>query len=313
MTVAPRGGGPRLSVAIEDTDPYREAYHHAVQPRQTAGQLAAWQASVTAAWCLLTRLNPERAAAAAGLWTALVPLRPEPHGRSRSSSAREAFGVVATTPERDPVRLAETVVHETAHIALGALTDLADLTDPHDRTRHRVGWRPDPRPVGAVLTGTYAHLALLEFWLRRRQTLDGARADDAEARLHHYGRQVTAALLTLRNHPAPTSLGARFVEAMADEAARCGFPVRGPSAVHPVGGPGDESHHRVTSRDVAPPVRPPGRPPPPDPAGAARGEAAAAKCEGKPSIETRRGGTGGQGSVVARRECEEYPLLCTEG
>jgi HEXXH motif-containing protein len=244
LTVPSRAGAPALSVVLEDGDLYRDTHGHPVLPRQTAGQLHVWQTSVAEAWDVVTRLVPERAAACAALWSALVPLRPPRTGQGVSSSAREAYGAIAASFTPDPVRLAETVVHESAHIAFGALADLADLADPDDRTLQKVGWRDDARPLGSVLTGTHAHLALLEFWRRRRRELTGGQARVASARLHHYGRQVADALRVLQDHPALTPLGARFVELMADEAERCGFPVRRlPSARA-----GAPSHLRVASR-----------------------------------------------------------------
>ncbi len=165
-----------------------------------------------------------------------------------SSSAREAYGAIAVSFTTDPVRLAETVVHETAHIAFGALADLTDLTNPEDRTLtlEQVGWREDTRPVGSVLTGTHAHLALLELWRRRRQELSGRQARAARARLRHYGRQVVDALRILRGHPALTPVGARFVADMVDEAARCGFPVHPQPSARPLG----TSSVRVLSREA---------------------------------------------------------------
>ena len=246
MTAGPPGDAPPLSVILEDTDPYRDAHGHPVLPRQTPEELHAWQLSVASAWDVVTRLLPERAAACAALWTALVPLRPPWTGRGVSSSAREAYGAIAVSFTTDPVRLAETVVHETAHIAFGALADLTDLTDPEDRTLQQVGWREDARPVGSVLTGTHAHLALLEFWRRRHQELSGRQARAARARLHHYGRQVVDALRILRGHPALTPVGARFVADMVDEAARCGFPVHPLPSASPLG----TSPVRVLSREA---------------------------------------------------------------
>ncbi|MEV0487146.1 HEXXH motif-containing putative peptide modification protein [Streptomyces sp. NPDC050508] len=226
MIAGPPGDAPPLSVILEDTDPYRDAHGHPVLPRQTSGELHAWQLSVASAWDVVTRLLPERAAACAALWTALVPLRPPWTGRGVSSSAREAYGAIAVSFTTDPVRPAETVVHETAHIAFGALADLTDLTDPEDRTLQQVGWREDARPVGSVLTGTHARLALLEFWSRRLQELSGRGARAARARLHHYGRQVVADTV--------------------DEAARCGFPMHSLPSARPLG----TSSVRVLSREA---------------------------------------------------------------
>lgn len=283
MTARPPGDAPPLSVVLEDTDPYRDAHGHPVLPRQTAEELHAWQVSVASAWDVVTRLVPERAAACAALWTALVPLRPSGTGQSVSSSAREAYGAIATSFTTDPVRLAETVVHETAHIAFGALADLTDLADPEDRTLQQVGWRKDARPVGSVLTGTHAHLALLEFWLRRHRELSGAQACAAWARLHHYGRQVVDALRILQVHPALTPVGARFVAEMAHEVARCGFPVR-PLSSGRRNGP---SPFRVASREAPNPTRRRGASSPPrGVAGLARG---AAGCGGKTADETTPG------------------------
>ena len=170
LVVPSAAPAPRLSVVVEDIDPYRDVHGFPVQPRQTSAQLAAWHTVLEQAWRLLNDLMPERAADCAALWSALVPLQPGPRGRGRSSSTREAYGAVAAAPEWDPVLLAETLLHETNHIALAALTDLVDLTDPDDRTRHRVGWRPDPRPLDAVFTGTHAHMGVLEFWFRASTT-----------------------------------------------------------------------------------------------------------------------------------------------
>ncbi|MER6535128.1 HEXXH motif-containing putative peptide modification protein [Streptomyces sp900105755] len=283
LTATPPGDAPPLSVVLEDTDPYRHAHRHPVLPRQTAGELHAWQVSVASAWEVVTRLVPERAAACAALWTALVPLRPPWTGRGVSSSAREAYGAIAASYTADPVRLAETVVHESAHIAFGALADLVDLADPEDRTLQQVGWREDARPVGSVLTGTHAHLALLEFWSRRHRELSGMQARAARARLHHYGRQVADALGILQVHPALTPVGARFVANMADEAARCGFPVRPPPSLCRSGPP----PVRVASRQAPDLTRRRG---PSSPvqgvAGPGRGTAG---CGGKTSDETTPG------------------------
>ncbi|MGY5008251.1 aKG-HExxH-type peptide beta-hydroxylase [Streptomyces sp. 900105755] len=259
---------PRLSVVVEDVDPYRDVHGFPVQPRQTPAQLAAWRTALAPAWRLLNDLMPERAADCATLWSALVPLQPGPLGRGRSSSTREAYGAVAVAPERDPVRLAETVLHETSHIALAALTDLVDLTDPQDRTRHRVGWRPDPRPLAAALTGTHAHLGLLEFWSRVYHESDGVPARAAEARLRRYGRQVVMALRVLRrNGAALTPWGSYFVDCMTDEAELHGFRVRRPGVIHPsvgsgVGRPQSVRVAREEVEDIPPSGASEVRPPP---------------------------------------------------
>ncbi|MFF7050998.1 HEXXH motif-containing putative peptide modification protein [Streptomyces griseorubiginosus] len=278
----PAPAAPRLSVTVEDADPYRDVYGFPVQSRQSPARLAAWQSAVERTWELLSELMPERAADCAFLWSALVPLRPGPRGRGRSSSTREAYGALAAAPQRDPLLLAETVLHETGHLALGSLTDLVDLTDPYDRTLHRVGWRPDPRPLAGVLTGTHAHIGLLDFWSRAAHTLGGAQARLAEQRLRLCGTQAAGALRGLRrNRAALTSWGARFVEHLTEEAEVYGFRVdRRPvhpsgqaihpssQAVHPSGQAGVRGLTpfrvvRTAAEDVPPPGAARVRPPPP--------------------------------------------------
>ncbi|MFF4030611.1 HEXXH motif-containing putative peptide modification protein [Streptomyces sviceus] len=238
-------GTPPLSVVLEDTDPYRDAHGYPVLARRPAGELRAWQASVASAWDVVTGLVPERAAACASLWTALVPLRPPRQGRAVSSSAREAYGAIAASFTADPVRLAETLLHESAHIAFGALADLTDLWEPEDRTLYRVGWRADPRPIGSVLTGAHAHLATLEFWRRREQETSGGQARAARGRLHDYGSQVVDILRILQAHPLRPK-GRDFVSFMVDEAARCGFSLRPPRSARPH----RPSLHRVALREA---------------------------------------------------------------
>ncbi|MFC8434690.1 aKG-HExxH-type peptide beta-hydroxylase [Streptomyces sp. NPDC057253] len=259
---------PHLSVVLEDADPYRDVYGFPVQSRQSPARQAAWQSAVARAWALLSELTPERAADCAFLWSALVPLRPGPRGRGRSSSTREAYGALAAAPERDPLLLAETVLHETSHLALGSLTDLVDLADPYDRTRHRVGWRPDPRPLGGVLTGTHAHIGLLAYWSRAAHTLHGAPARVAEQRLRRCGTQAAEALRVLwRNRAALTAWGACFVEHMTEEAEAYGFRVdRRP--VHPSGQAGVRGVTpfrvvRMEAEDTPPSGAARVRPPPP--------------------------------------------------
>jgi HEXXH motif-containing protein len=303
LVVPSRASRHRLSLVVEDTDPYRNVHGFPVQPRQTSVQLAAWHAVLEQAWSLLNDLMPGRTADCAALWSALVPLQPGPRGRGRSSSTREAYGAVAVAPEQDPVRLAETALHETSHIALAALTDLVDLTDPHDRTHHKVGWRPDPRPLNAVLTGAHAHLGLLDFWSRVYHTLDGEPARAAEARLDRYGRQVVAALRVLRrNKTALTSWGTYFVECMTDEAELFGFRVGGPRAIHPsVGSDTGRSTPvrvvRVETEGAPPSGAARGRPPPPRSTSSAANGGPAVAAHGDGTVDRVEEGAWAERSV----------------
>ncbi|MGA5699103.1 HEXXH motif domain-containing protein [Peterkaempfera bronchialis] len=205
---------PVLRVTLEDCDPDRHAHGAPGTTRLTGHQLAVWESSLSGAWDLLCTHFPDQAAVCAALCHCVVPLTPPP-GRWVTSASREAFGCVGLSPTTDPVRLAEALVHEVSHVALGALGDLVDLYDPDYTGRHRVGWRPDPRPLGAVLQGTYAHVAVVGFRDHHRRI--GPRADAARSELRHrqLRDQVLEALDLLDGCPGLTALGRRFCDGMA--------------------------------------------------------------------------------------------------
>ena len=75
-------------------------------------------------------------------------------------------------------------------------------------------WREDPRPLGALLQGTYAHIAVTDYWRVRRHLVTGPDAL-AAAELFARWRMMTAeAIETLAGSGALTPLGARFVDGM---------------------------------------------------------------------------------------------------
>jgi uncharacterized protein len=76
--------------------------------------------------------------------------------------------VTAALPA-DPAHLA-LLIHEFQHVKMSAARD---LFDPADQRLYRVPWRPDPRPFEGVLQGTYAHLAVSDFWRIHRHTAAG--------------------------------------------------------------------------------------------------------------------------------------------
>ncbi|WP_055589364.1 HEXXH motif domain-containing protein [Streptacidiphilus griseoplanus] len=205
---------PRLHVALEDGVPESGVPSRYVTGRLTQRQVAEREASLRAAWGLLCAHLPERAAACAALCKCIVPLAP-PAGRWVSATSREAFGAIGLSSTDDPARLAEALMHEVSHVALGALDDMVDLCDPDCSSRYRVGWRPDPRPLGAVIHGTYAHLAALKFREHHLAAATGAAAARSARRYGQLRVQVLDALNLLDSCPGLTSLGRRFCAAMA--------------------------------------------------------------------------------------------------
>ncbi|MDT0568025.1 FxsB family cyclophane-forming radical SAM/SPASM peptide maturase [Streptomyces sp. DSM 3412] len=205
------------SVTLEDTDPWRDCHGHPAHPRLTEGEAEAWRADLTEAWAWIRRELPEYAPGiAAGLRT-ITPLTPSPEGADISSAARDAFGAVALARPSAPETLALLLVHEFQHVKLGAVLDLVDLHDPTCETLFYAPWRPDPRPLEGLLQGTYAHLAVVDFWRARWRCGGG---QEAEVRFSRWRDQTAEALGTLTDSGALTEAGKRFVAGLREALAR---------------------------------------------------------------------------------------------
>ncbi|WP_254409823.1 FxsB family cyclophane-forming radical SAM/SPASM peptide maturase [Streptomyces sp. AC495_CC817] len=204
------------SVTLEDTDPWRDCHGHPAHPRVSEDEAEAWRSDLTAAWAWIRRELPEYAPGiAAGLRT-ITPLTPSPEGADISSAARDAFGAVAVARPSAPETLALLLVHEFQHVKLGAVLDLVDLYDPACTTLFYAPWRPDPRPLEGLLQGTYAHLAVVDFWRARWR---GGGGPDAETRFSRWRDQTAEAVGTLADSGALTETGKRFVAGVREALA----------------------------------------------------------------------------------------------
>jgi uncharacterized protein len=143
-----------------------------------------------------------------------MPLSAGPQGKDVSATARQAFGAVAAALPADPVILALLIIHEFQHVKLGAVLDLYDLYDPADDRLFHAPWRDDPRPLEGLLQGTYAHLAVSDFWRARREVTAGADSEAAGARFAFWHAHTCDAVDTLTNSGSLTPLGVRFVSEM---------------------------------------------------------------------------------------------------
>jgi uncharacterized protein len=207
-----RAGG--FAVRLEDTDSYRDCHQWPVAGRLTADEAADWQAQFEEAWRLIEQAYPRYAPGVAAGLTTLLPLANDVAGREISAAARQAFGAVAAALPASGADLALLIIHEFQHVKLGALTDMFDLCDREDQRLFFAPWREDPRPLGALLQGTYAHIAVTDYWRVRRHMETGPDAP-ASAELFARWRMMTAeAIETLAGSGALTPLGARFVEGM---------------------------------------------------------------------------------------------------
>ncbi|WP_330173648.1 HEXXH motif-containing putative peptide modification protein [Streptomyces sp. NBC_01498] len=176
---------------------------------------AAWLTRWRAAVALLEAADPWRAGEVTGLVRSVVPMTPAAEGAS-SGTLRAAPWAVHSALPGTARRFAEVLVHELAHSKLAVLADLLPLHDADASAVHRVAWREDLRPLGGVLQGTYAHLALADLW-SRVATRPGASPDArraARARRAEYGEQVADALPVLLNSHQLTHHGTRFTVSM---------------------------------------------------------------------------------------------------
>ncbi|MFC6019488.1 FxsB family cyclophane-forming radical SAM/SPASM peptide maturase [Plantactinospora solaniradicis] len=208
----PAGGRPLL---LEDTDPHRDCY----RPYPVAGRLsdsaaARWAGQLDRAVRWIDAEAPGYAASVQTLLHAVVPLRPDDAGWQRSASASAAFGAVAVAPAPDDLALAILLVHEVQHLKLNAVLDVCELYDPGETRRIVVPWREDPRPVGGVLHGIYAHLAVADLWRDRSRA--GKWSGSAVEQFRQYRDWTATAMDDLLDLGALTASGERFVGRMRE-------------------------------------------------------------------------------------------------
>lgn len=205
--------GP-FAVWLEDTDPYRDCHQWPVTGRLTASEADSWQEQFEQAWELVENVYGRYAPAIAAGLSALVPLANDNSEREISAAARQAFGSVGAALPAGGADLALLLVHEFQHVKLGALTDMFDLHDRSDERLFFAPWREDPRPVGALLQGTYAHIGVTDYWRLRRHLVTGADSLTAAEQFARWRAMTAEAIGTLADSGALTPLGDRFVGGM---------------------------------------------------------------------------------------------------
>jgi uncharacterized protein len=205
----------RLAVAIEDLDAYRSCFSLPLADRLSGPALRALADALASAWQVIGSHHPRYALAMRVGLRALVPLQPPERG-AVSAAARRAFGALATSTPPPGTDLALLLIHETQHMKLGAVLDLVDLYDRADTTLHHAPWRADPRPVGALLQGVYAHAGVADYWRVRRALEPGEAARAAELEFTHWLEQTRRAAGTLMRSGSLTEHGERFVARLID-------------------------------------------------------------------------------------------------
>jgi uncharacterized protein len=204
-----RTRSPGLAVALEDMDPFRDCHDWPPAHRLGAPELGTWRSAVAAAGHELDGVLPEYSAVLRFALQAVVPLRADITGRSRSATARHAFGGVGAALPGD---LAMLLAHEYQHVKLNALLDLYPLLDPSRQVLMNVPWRPDPRPAEGVMHGIYAHLAVTALWrARAADEVPGTEPDSALARFRRHRDDLDPVIDALASTDVLTATGEVFV------------------------------------------------------------------------------------------------------
>lgn len=204
--------GLRLVVVLDDIDPHRSMTLPAA-PRLCSIEVDTWHHWLAVAWDILVRHHREYAQAIAIGLTAIVPLAAGPHHRGLNATSREAFGAIAISPPADAHTLAVALLHEFQHAKLYALMNMIELHH-RDEARLYAPWRQDPRPLGGLLHGAYAHLGVVDFW--RVQAARPGIPYPGFARFEYarWSASTGQAIGTLLGSGALTDVGERFVLGM---------------------------------------------------------------------------------------------------
>lgn len=207
--------GHCLTVRIDDRGPYREAHGDPVPGPLDGPAVRRWEELLTGAWQVLVERHPWHAEAVGAGVSTLVPLLPKSDGTAVSSVVRRGYGAVGVSLPADAERFALALVHEFLHIQLGALLDLVPLHGPDSGARFHAPWRTDPRPAGALLQGTYAHLGVSDFWRveRGRGHWPGPLTRSyADGQYIHWRERTADAARTLLDSGELNDEGQQFVE-----------------------------------------------------------------------------------------------------
>ncbi|MFI5841588.1 HEXXH motif domain-containing protein [Catenuloplanes sp. NPDC051500] len=160
-------GGRRIGFALDDVDPYRDLRGYSVPAPLEPADVARWQSLLDDAWSILAGQDRAVADSVAAAIASLTPLPAAEPYRPLSASCDEAFAAVQASMPDDAEQLAVTLVHETQHVKLGALTHLVSFVRDTGGPLCWAPWRDDPRPLRGLLQGLYAFVGITGYWRHR--------------------------------------------------------------------------------------------------------------------------------------------------
>jgi uncharacterized protein len=204
-----RAGGK--SVALEDTDPFRDCYPWKASSRLTEAEFARWQYCFQEAWQEISREHRAYGPALGAGLNALVPVAEVKDGREVNATTETVFGAVAASLPADTGTLALLLIREFQRVKLGAILDLCNLYDPADHRLFSVPWEDGKTRLEGLLHGTYAHLAVTDFWRMRQHRSVGQAAAAAGERFRQEREDTRQAIEALLDSGSLTQLGTWFV------------------------------------------------------------------------------------------------------
>ncbi|GAA2531287.1 HEXXH motif domain-containing protein [Winogradskya humida] len=210
------GAVPALNVTLDDLDPYRDLGDPAEPRRLPQPEADRWTTLATDAWEILCTTHPGSAQAMAPGILSIVPLADDGHNETRSASTGEAFGSVLVSEPYNARSLAVALVHEHAHIQLGALLHLLPVTTGGDDEVFYAPWRDDPRAFPGLVQGIYAFVNIAAFWR------DEARVHHdvmAEFEYLHGRRQAQLAIGVATASGRLTEVGTHLIAGLAERVA----------------------------------------------------------------------------------------------
>jgi HEXXH motif-containing protein len=209
-----RCGELSIQVGLDDLDPFRDLHQLSAAKRIDPPTLRLWQQRFTECWdVLVTHHRGYAEAISAGLIT-LVPLAAQRSTRGVSATSMDTFGAISLSLPGDTLAMTVTLIHEFQHAKLGALMDLIALHEQTDTTRYYAPWRDDPRPLGGLLHGAYAFLAVVDFWRIQRNLLDAQQARFAHFEFARWRERVSRVVDVVATSDGLTATGQRFVGGM---------------------------------------------------------------------------------------------------
>jgi HEXXH motif-containing protein len=210
-----RSRGLRLSVRLDDLDPYRGLYDPRRPDRIENEEFASWRRMFAEAWHMVVRCLPELAAGFPAGLDSLVP-RPAVPFKTLSASTEEALGSAIIAQPSDPAALAATLVHEFHHNLLGVLLQLVPMNVDDPRERFYTLWREDPRHIRGVLHGVYSFFGVTEFWRAVARTDAGPLTDRAQFEFGYWRSGTWRTLREVSGDASLTPAGQRFLDGIAE-------------------------------------------------------------------------------------------------